>query len=96
MSSGIAMTDVVDATITGNKMSGAYVGISLQGVTGAVIQRNIVSDTDAKISTGRPGYGDTVSGNTVNDALCGIYAPTTPANKFYSVTVRNCYSSGIP
>jgi len=95
-SSGIAMTDVVGPTITGNKISGAYVGISLQGVTGGLIQRNIVSDTDAGISTGRPGDGNTVSGNTINDALCGIYAPTTPANKFYNVGVRNCYSSGIP
>lgn len=96
MSSGIAMTDVVDPTITGNKIAGAYVGISLQGVAGAVIKNDIVSDVDAGISTGRPGDGNTVSGNTVNDALCGIYAPTTPANKFYNVAVGNCYSSGIP
>lgn len=95
LSSGISVGQTDVATIKGNKIAGAHVGIWGDSPS-VVIQNNIVSDTDAGISTGRPGTEITVSGNTVNDALCGIYAPTTPTNKFYNVGVRNCYSSGIP
>ncbi len=96
MSGGIDVTDSDNPTITGNKISGAYVGIGFQDVIGAVVQKNIISDTDAGISTGRPGDGNTVSGNTINDALCGIYAPTTPGNKFSNIGIINCYAAGIP
>ena len=96
LSSGIGMTQVANPKIMGNTISNADVGISLQDVTGAVIRDNTLTNAVAGVSTGRPGYGNLVTGNTINDAACGIYAPTTPVNEFYNVGIINCYATGIP
>jgi parallel beta-helix repeat protein len=95
---GIQISQTAYAKVVGNRVSGSYEAIDLEAAAGAVVQNNTITEVVAglTVNDNGSGGGNVVTGNTVNEAACGIWAPTTPANTWLNVSNINCFSTGIP
>ena len=95
---GIQIIQSDTVKVTGNRVIGAYEAINLIEAVSAVVQRNTLVQSTAGlvINDNGSGGGNLVTVNTVNEASCGVWAPTTPANTWLAVEHINCFGTGIP
>lgn len=74
MAIGIDIEESQNAGVTGNKITGAWSGISLTNSTTSAVKGNTVNTSGwvaLRVSEANPG-GNTVTGNIVNESPCGL------------------------
>lgn len=99
---GINLVQSDNASISSNKISGAYEGVALTEDAGAIVKYNTVTNTFAALTLNDNGSvgGNIVTNNTVNEASCGIdktpasvndtTAPNTMLNVITTSTSGSC------
>lgn len=95
---GIDLDSIVNAKITGNKVSGFRFGLFLDELTNSVAQTNTIRNAEEGIFIADYGTsgGNTVTNNTVNEADCGVYTGAligskVAPNSLYNVTATTCH-----
>ena len=94
---GIDLDSILNAKITGNKVSGFRFGLFLDDLTNSVAQTNTIRNAEEGIFIADYGSGgNTVTNNTVNEADCGVDSGTligskVAPNSLYNVTATICH-----